>query len=75
MKADKKICPVTLEPELEEIAGMWTGVKRLETARKWKRWVRQLEVSAVIMIRRNAQHHTCRPRTLKYVGIRKAALN
>jgi hypothetical protein len=28
MKAQKKICRVTLEPELEEIAALWPAAKR-----------------------------------------------
>jgi hypothetical protein len=41
---------VKLEPELEEIAGLWPAAKRFEMARKLARWVRQLRTSARIMM-------------------------
>ncbi len=51
MKTDKKkICRVTLEPELEEMAALWPAAKRFEVALKLKRWAKQLKISAQIMI-------------------------
>jgi hypothetical protein len=47
----KTYCPVTLEPELEEEAALLTPVQRLDLARKFERWSRQLRVSAVILKR------------------------
>lgn len=51
MKTDK-YCPVSLEPELEEIAALWPPVRRLEAAAKMRRWARQLEISARVMVSR-----------------------
>jgi hypothetical protein len=45
----KGICRVTLEPELEEEAGLWTIAQTRATIKKWRRWLRQLEVKLVIM--------------------------
>ena len=50
---NNKYCPVTLEPELEEIAALWTAGRRLEAARKMRRWARQLEISAKVMFLRD----------------------
>ena len=63
---------VRLEPELEEIAAFWSASKRLEMARKFKRWARQLRVSGVILFRDS--HQVSRP-ALPFVGPRKARLN
>lgn len=63
---------VKLEPELEEIAGFWSASKRLEMARKFRRWARQLRVSGLILLR--DAHPTSRP-SLPFVGPRKARLN
>jgi hypothetical protein len=51
MKTEKPYCPVTLEPELEEDAALWTPAQRLAAARKFERWARQLRVSAFILKR------------------------
>lgn len=42
---------VVLEPELEEMAGDWGPIKRLDMAVVFERWARQLKVSALIMVR------------------------
>jgi hypothetical protein len=74
MKNEKGAVRVKLEPELEEIAAAWPVAKRFEMARKFGRWSRQLRVSAKIMSA-DAQGGTNKRRTLKFVGLRKAALN
>ena len=74
MKKDKwKYCPVTLEPELEEVAALWGPVKRFEMARKFGRWQRQLRISAFIML--HASHPGPKRPSLPAVGPRKAAQN
>lgn len=40
---------VTLEPELEAIAGALSPFDRLWLAKKLRRWIRQLEVSARVL--------------------------
>ena len=40
---------VRMEPELEELAGHMTPVQRRALARKFRRWSRQLYVSADIL--------------------------
>jgi hypothetical protein len=52
MNTKKGICPVQLEFELEEIACLWSAERRLRNAQKLRRWARQLEVSARIMMER-----------------------
>ena len=63
---------VKLEPELEAIAAFWPAAKRLEMARKFRRWARQLRVSGLILF--SDSHPTSQP-ALRYVGPRKARLN
>jgi len=77
MKQPQGFCPVKLEPELEEIAALWPAAKRLAVARKFKRWARQLKVSAIIMIHRetSASDRASRPPVLKFVAPRKAVWN
>ncbi|MCP5521284.1 MAG: hypothetical protein H7A46_07020 [Verrucomicrobiales bacterium] len=50
MKTHRK--SVTMEPELEKLAGNWPPWKRLAFARKLARWNRQLVVSARILLAR-----------------------
>lgn len=52
-------CPVVLEPELESETSLLTPAQRRELARKFRRWARQLEVSAFIMLRN--QQQACAP--------------
>jgi len=52
MKTENKFCPVQLELGLEEEACLLTPAQRRALAKKFKRWARQLEVSAFIMERR-----------------------
>jgi hypothetical protein len=66
---------VRLEPELEEIAGLWPANKRLEVARKFKRWAHQLQVSGRIMLRDAASCQRPRRPSLPSLAPRKAALN
>ena len=73
MKSEKKYCPVTLEPELEEIAALWPPARRFENARKLRRWARQLEVSGMVMI--NAGRASVRRRGVPVLPHRKAVLN
>lgn len=74
MKPWNGICPVQLELELEEIACDWTIWRRLEAAKKFRRWARQLEVSAHIM-RNREEAKKSRPLALPKLVRRKAALN
>ena len=71
---DIKYCPVTLEPELEEIAALWPAAKRFEMAEKFRRWAWQLKVSARVMVRNSACRNCPKP-ALRFVAPRKAALN
>jgi hypothetical protein len=64
---------VGLEPELEEIAGEWGPLYRLEMADKMERWIRQLRISARITLR-DRFWRTPRP-VLKRLPLRKARLN
>ena len=41
---------VRLEPDLEKFAGDLNAWQRRELARKFKRWARQLEITALILI-------------------------
>lgn len=68
----KRRARVELEPELEEIAALWSAAKRFEMARKFGRWARQLKVSGFILF--HDSHRFSQPR-LQYVGLRKARLN
>lgn len=70
----EKYCPVTLEPELEEIASLWPAAKRFEMARVFKRWSRQLNISAKIMVSGSRGRIFPRP-SLPKVARRKASLN
>jgi len=68
----KGYCPVTLEPELEEEAALLTAAQRIELARKFDRWSRQLRVSAFILKRVYAP----KPRpSLKVLTRRRLVLN
>jgi hypothetical protein len=60
---------VALEPELEEVAAMWSAAKRFEMARKFLRWSRHLRISAFILF-----HDSHRPAP-PFLGLRKARLN
>jgi hypothetical protein len=53
MKNSKR-SPVVLEPGLEEEALLMTPAQRRAAARKFRRWARQLEVSANILDKLNA---------------------
>jgi len=68
---NNKYCPVTLEPELEEEASLWTPGQRRAFASKLERWARQLRVSAFILERRAAR----RTPSLKGVSVRQQRLN
>jgi len=69
---ESRYCPVILEPALERIAALWTPSRRRAEARKLKRWVRQLIVSAAVMERRMAPRP---PARLKGLHPRKLVLN
>lgn len=63
---------VRLKPELEEIAGDLNAWQRREMARKLRRWSRQLEISALILISDAAP----KPRpSLRPLSPRRPALN
>ena len=73
IKIENAYCPVTLEPELEEMASLWPAAKRFEMAQKFRRWARQLKVSALIMSRASSPGK--QPPSMPRVALRKAALN
>ena len=53
-------CPrVTLEPELECEVALFTPSQRIELARKFERWARQLKVSAFILRRDAGAEEAC----------------
>jgi hypothetical protein len=64
--------PVILEPGLEELVADWPAWRRRAFAKKLGRWVRQLEVSARILERR--QRPNARP-PLRPLPARKLARN
>lgn len=72
IKNEDAYCPVTLEPELEEQAALWPAAKRFAMAQKYRRWARQLKVSATIMSRASGPGT---PPSMPRVAPRKAALN
>jgi hypothetical protein len=63
---------VRLEPELEEIAGELNPWQRRAMARKLRRWVRQLEISALILISASAPPP---PPALRRLSMRRLQLN
>jgi hypothetical protein len=63
---------VELEPELEEIAALWSAAKRFEMARKFRRWSRQLRISGFILFH---ESHPAATPSLPFLGLRKARLN
>jgi hypothetical protein len=75
MKAEKKFCRVTLEPELQEIAALWPAAKRFEVAHKLKRWAKQLKISAAIMASDGRAAQARRPASVPVLARRKAVLN
>jgi hypothetical protein len=74
MKTNKKICRVTLEPELEEMAALWPAAKRFEVALKLKRWSKQLKISAQIMVS-DGRGQKPRAASVPALPRRKALLN
>lgn len=62
---------VTLEPELEQEAALWSPERRRAAANKMERWVRQLRISAAIMER----DRQVSPPKLRVVRLRVAVLN
>jgi hypothetical protein len=64
--------PVTLEPDLQEEVALYTPAQRLELARKFERWARQLRVSAFIL--RRAREPKGRA-VLRVLPRRRLALN
>jgi hypothetical protein len=72
VKIEKKFCPVTLEPELEEAAALMTAHERRMMAKRLRRWARQLEVSAFILDRVYAPKP---PPALKVLPARRLVLN
>jgi hypothetical protein len=64
---------VTLEPQLEERAALWTPAKRVHMARIFERWARQLRVSArIISVDSEPPPH---PPAIPRLPRRKLALN
>lgn len=74
MKNKKAYCPVQLELELETIASLWPPIVRLNEAKKLRRWARQLEVSAHVMINRSSSYRK-KKSALPMLPLWKAALN
>jgi hypothetical protein len=72
-KNGNKVCPVQLELELETVASNWGIRKRLDTAAKLRRYARQLEVSAYVMINRSFPES--RPQFSRASARRKAYWN
>lgn len=72
-KKEKGYCPVTLEPGLEEEACLLNASQRRAMAKMFRRWARQLEVSAVILDRVYAPPP--KQLSLPFVSPRKQALN
>jgi len=54
---------VTMEPELEKIAGHFTSYERFALARKLIRWAQQLEISAKIL----SKPHSPDPKKIRWV--------
>jgi len=54
---------VTMEPDLERMAAGWAPSVRLEMAARFRRWARQLRLSAVIALA--DQRPPGRPRKLR----------
>jgi len=76
MKKPKKYCPVVLEPELEQETALFTAAQRRALARKFRRWARQLDISAYIMTRNQAQAAAPKPSpSLKAVSGRVLSRN
>lgn len=48
--------PVKLEPELENLAGLWDAESREYAARVYFRWAHQLRVSARVLRRARGEH-------------------
>jgi hypothetical protein len=63
---------VQLEPELEAMAALWTPAKRLEMAKIYARWARQLKISAKIL---GAEKRCPVRKELKPLHPRRTALN
>jgi hypothetical protein len=61
-----------LEPELESEVALFTPSQRIELARKFERWARQLKVSAFILDRDAGPK---KPVALKALPRRKLVLN
>lgn len=69
----KLVIRVRLEPELEEVACLWTIAKRRRMATKLARWARQLSVSAAIL---EADQQSQKPRpVLQGLARRRLLLN
>lgn len=77
MKISKsEICRVTLEPQLEAIAGLLPASARRKLALDFKKWAHQLEVSAAIMERDRRRAYGPRPTpTLKNLPLRVLVRN
>ncbi len=71
MRRDRK--RVTLEPELEKIAGEWSPLKRIEVGMVYLRWGRELVVSGRVLL--HARPPERRPRCLRPLPRRRLAQN
>ena len=70
----KTVKRVTLEPELEELAAEWKPEMRLIVAKKFRRWARQLSVSARILMKQERVGRNAKV-SLPRVPWRKLPLN
>lgn len=69
MKGNRR---VTLEPELEALAVEWDGPMRAILAKKFKRWARQLDLSARIMAKDEGHKP---PKRLGFLNLKVAVKN
>jgi hypothetical protein len=74
MKKQARYCPVILEPELEQETALFTVHQRRALAQKFRRWARQLDVSAFIMLR-NQLAGEAKPPCIKAVPAQVLAHN
>lgn len=54
---------IALSPELEAVAGEWDVLERVEGAKKFRKWARQLEVTAFILGRTGGVERPSSPYT------------
>lgn len=75
MKNKNTLSRVTMEPDVEAFAALWPALKRIRMGKKLKRWGHQLCFSGKLMIDDDVRHRRVRKPVLRFVAVRKAALN